>query len=83
MSHTFKDCAKVISFVYGDERRTLIHITEGHVRDMEISLEPGHMSLIPFVKVTHQGGAVSMIPATAGTTVLAPTAEAQDEGGGS
>ena len=57
MSHYFKDGATVTHVQLRDT-------TEYDIRTeqrMEISMEPGHMGMIPCVKITHPGGSVSMV----------------------
>ena len=72
MSHYFKDGQKVDRIVWPNEDT----IRAGHGADsLEISMEPGHMSMVPFVKINYYGGEVGMIDAHSVLVIFPATQE--------
>ena len=69
MSHYFKDGAAVKSITFEDDETTITAGSPG-CASMEISMEPGHMSMIPFVKVNFYDGSVGMVAAAAVFVVM-------------
>lgn len=58
----FKDGRKVNSIYFANGPS--INLADLSIKAMEISMEPGHMALIPFVKVEYKDGVVVMYSVT-------------------